>query len=139
MNCEKHTSNCAQHEDGALTMSFQETSASICDLPFDLLKYCFSYISGSYITVAPVSRRFFSSYSTDDSDTVNSADTLLKIGKNKRTTADTVSSDLKLTEYCFTLDAPDKFMHKVCYKSIMKGRQDIVECGLIFGVDFEEV
>lgn len=93
MNCEQHTSNYA-HEDGALTMRFQETSASISDLPNYLLKHCFSFISGSYITVAPVSRRFFSSYATisiDDSDTVNSADTLLKIGKNKRTTADALS------------------------------------------------
>ncbi|GFH47598.1 hypothetical protein CTEN210_04073 [Chaetoceros tenuissimus] len=113
---------------------------SIIDLPNDLLKHCFSFVPGSYITIAPVSKQFFQNYCTvgmDDSNTVNSADTLLKIGRNKRTTADAVSSDLYLTELSFISNAPNKFMNKVCQKAIMKGRKDIIECATVFGVDFE--
>ncbi|GFH47599.1 hypothetical protein CTEN210_04074 [Chaetoceros tenuissimus] len=114
---------------------------SISDLPNDLLKHCFSFIPGSYITVAPVSRQFFSNYSTvdiDDSLTVSSTDALLKIGRNKRTTADAVASDVFLTEYGFLNNAPIEFMHEVCRKAIMKGRKDIIECATVFGVDFKQ-
>jgi hypothetical protein len=116
-------------------------SASISDLPNDLLKHCFSFIPGSYITVAQVSRQFFSNYSTvdiDDSLTVLSTDALLKIGRNKRTTADAVSNDVFLTEYGFINNAPTEFMNEVCRKAIMKGRKDIIECATVFGIDFKE-
>ncbi|GFH47630.1 hypothetical protein CTEN210_04105 [Chaetoceros tenuissimus] len=120
----------------------EELSASISDLPNDLLKHCFSFIPGSYITIAPVSRQFHRNYSTmdmDDSLTALSTDSLLKIGRNRRTTADAVSYDIKLTEYCFVIFAPRDFMIKVCKKAASKGRTDILECAKIFGVDLFEV
>ncbi|GFH47643.1 hypothetical protein CTEN210_04118 [Chaetoceros tenuissimus] len=113
-------------------------SASISDLPNDLLKHCFSFIPGSYVTVAPVSRQFFSNYSTrgmDDSTAMLSAASLLKIGRNKRTTVDAVSSDIKLTEYCFINAAPKEFMMKVYQSAALKSRIDILQCANIFGVD----
>ncbi|GFH47646.1 hypothetical protein CTEN210_04121 [Chaetoceros tenuissimus] len=116
--------------------------ASISDLPNDLLKHCFSFIPGSYITIAPVSRHFFTNYCTvgiDDSIAVLSADSLLKIGRNKRTTADAVSDDIKLTEYAFINNAPEDFMIKVCQSAAMKGLTDILECAKIFGVDLIKV
>ena len=114
---------------------------SISDLPNDLLKHCFSFIPGSYVIVAPVSRHFFTNYCTvgmDDSDTVNSADALFQICRNKATTTDAVASDLYLTELSFINNAPNKFMIKACRKAIMKGRKDIIECASLFGVDFEK-
>ncbi|GFH48894.1 hypothetical protein CTEN210_05370 [Chaetoceros tenuissimus] len=117
-------------------------SASISNLPNDVLKHCFSFIPGSYVTVAPVSRQFFSNYSTVgicDSDSVNSADSLLKIGKNRRTTADAVASDIKLTEYCMINEAPEEFMIKACQKAASKGRTDIIECAHILGIDIKKV
>ena len=92
-------------------------SASISDLPTDLLNYCFSFIPGSYITVAPVSRHFFSNYCTvgiPELSNMNSADPLLKIGRNKTTTEFGVSS-VELTELAILTDAPLKFIHRVCY------------------------
>ncbi|GFH47641.1 hypothetical protein CTEN210_04116 [Chaetoceros tenuissimus] len=113
-------------------------SASISDLPNDLLKHCFSFIPGQYVTVAPVSRQFHRNYCTvgiDDSLTALTTDTLLKVGKNRRTTAESVSDDIKLTEYCFINNAPKKFMMKVCREAALKGRIDMIECADIFGVD----
>ncbi|GFH47644.1 hypothetical protein CTEN210_04119 [Chaetoceros tenuissimus] len=117
-------------------------SASISDLPNDLLKHCFSFIPGSYIMVAPVSRQFFSNYCTrgmDDSTAMLSAASLLKIGRNKRTTAESVSDDIKLTEYCFIKNAPEDFIIKVCQSAALKGRIDILECAKIFGIDLIKV
>ncbi|GFH47594.1 hypothetical protein CTEN210_04069 [Chaetoceros tenuissimus] len=120
----------------------EKPSASISDLPNDLLKHCFSFIPGSYVTVAPVSRQFFSNYSTmdmDDSAIMLSAGSLLKIGRNKRTTADAVSNDVKLTEYCFIKNAPKEFMIEVCQSAALKGHKDILECANIFGIEFAEM
>lgn len=75
-----------------------------------------------------------------ESAAFNSTDSLLTIGKNKRTTADAVSNDVKkLTEYAFVNNAPEDFMIKVCRKSARKGRKDILECADIFGVEFSEI
>ncbi|GFH47638.1 hypothetical protein CTEN210_04113 [Chaetoceros tenuissimus] len=87
------------------SLSAEVPSASICDLPNDLLKYCFAFIPGSYVTIAPVCKQFFGSYITlgiHESAAFSSPDVLLKVGRNRRTTADAVSNDVKLTEYCFT-------------------------------------
>ncbi|GFH47645.1 hypothetical protein CTEN210_04120 [Chaetoceros tenuissimus] len=122
--------------------SEEVSSASISNLPNDLLKYCFSFIPGSYITVAPVSRQFHRNYCTqgmDDSLTVLSTDSILKIGKNRRTTVDAVSNDVNLTEYCFINKAPEDFMIKVCQRAATKRRTDILECANIFGTDFGKV
>lgn len=99
-------------------------SASISDLPNDLLKYCFSFIPGCYVTVAPVSRQFFSNYSTlgiHESAAFNSPDVLLKVGRNKRTTVDAVSNDVNLTEYAFINNAPEDFMLKSMPKRSNEG------------------
>ncbi|GFH55038.1 predicted protein [Chaetoceros tenuissimus] len=120
----------------------EEPSASLQDLPNDVLKYCFSFIPGSYITVGPVSMNFYSNYSTlgiHESASFNSAETLLEIGKNRRTTADAVSSDIKLTEYCFVVDAPEKFMEKVFCMAATKSRRDIIECCKTFGINCNKV
>ncbi|GFH47592.1 hypothetical protein CTEN210_04067 [Chaetoceros tenuissimus] len=117
-------------------------SASISDLPNDLLKHCFSFIPGSYVNVAPVSRQFFSNYSTvgiDDSLTALSTDVLLKIGRNRRTTVDAVSNDAQLTEYCFIIAAPDDFMIKVCHKAALKGRTDVIDCAKAFRINLDNV
>ncbi|GFH47633.1 hypothetical protein CTEN210_04108 [Chaetoceros tenuissimus] len=114
-------------------------SASISDLPNDLLKHCFSFIPGSYVIVAPVSRQFHKNYCTqgmDDSLTALSTDSILKIGRNRRTTVNAASNDVKLTEYCFINKAPEDFMIKVCRKAAMKGHIDVIECANAFGVDF---
>ncbi|GFH47637.1 hypothetical protein CTEN210_04112 [Chaetoceros tenuissimus] len=113
-------------------------SASISDLPNDILKHCFSFIPGQYITVAPVSRHFHRNYCTigmDDSLNALSTDILLQIGKNRSTTVDAVSDDIKLTEYCFIKNTPKEFMIKVCQIAAMKGRTDIIECANVFGID----
>ncbi|GFH47634.1 hypothetical protein CTEN210_04109 [Chaetoceros tenuissimus] len=117
-------------------------SASISDLPNDLLKHCFNFIPDSYITIAPVSRQFHRNYCTrgmDDSLTALSTDVILQVGRNKRTTADAASNDVKLTEYCFINNAPKEFMIQVCVKAAMKGRIDVIECVNIFGVDLMKV
>ncbi|GFH47636.1 hypothetical protein CTEN210_04111 [Chaetoceros tenuissimus] len=98
----------------------------------------FSFIPGSYVTIGCVSKQFYSDYSTrgiHESAAFNSADSLLKIGKNRRTTVDAVSNDVKLTEYCFVNSAPEEFMMKVCRKAAMKGHIDVIECANAFGVD----
>ena len=48
------------------------------------------------------------------------------------------SSDVFLTEYGFINNAPIEFMHEVCREAIMKGRKDIIECAIVFGIDFKE-
>ncbi|GFH47602.1 predicted protein [Chaetoceros tenuissimus] len=119
----------------------EEPSASLKDLPNDVLKHCFSFIPGSYIAVAPVCRQFYSNYCTmgmDDSDTVNSADALFQISRNKRTTADAVSNDVYLTELSFILDAPKEFVYKVCNKAAIKRHHDVIECAVAFGVEYGE-
>ncbi|GFH47593.1 hypothetical protein CTEN210_04068 [Chaetoceros tenuissimus] len=102
-----------------------------------------SFIPGSYITVAPVSRQFFTKYCTvgiDDSDIVNSAETLLKIAKNKRTTADVVSDNVELFEHFIVNDvAPVDFLNTVTCRAASKGRRDILEYALIFGVNIGKV
>ncbi|GFH47660.1 predicted protein [Chaetoceros tenuissimus] len=116
-------------------------SASISDLPNDLLKHCFSFIPGSYITIAPVSRHFFSNYCTvgvPELANVNSADNLLKIDQNKMTTAFGVSS-VELTELAILSNAPSKFIHRVCYRAALNDRKDIIDCALLYRVDFTEV
>ena len=120
----------------------EELSTSLQDLPNDVLKYCFSFIPGSYITVGPVSKHFYSNYSTlgiHESATLNSANILLQIRKNKRTTAGAVSSDLQLTEYCFIIGAPDKFMEKVCVEAAIKSRRDILDCSETFGINCKNI
>lgn len=127
---------------GSSNGSKEVPSASISDLPNDLLKYCFSFIPGQYITVAPVCRHFFSNYCTVgmcDSDTVNSADSLLKIGKNKRTSADVVSDDVLLFEHYITNNAPKEFIESVCCQAASKGRRNILEYAPIFGIDVGQV
>ncbi|GFH44920.1 hypothetical protein CTEN210_01394 [Chaetoceros tenuissimus] len=112
------------------------------DLPNDVLKYCFSFIPGSYVTVGPVSKHFYSNYSTlgiHESASFNAADTLLQIGRNKRTTVGAVSSDLQLTEYCFIVGAPDKFMEKVCTEAAIKSRRDILDCSETFGINCKNI
>jgi hypothetical protein len=64
---------------------------------------------------------------------------LLKIGNNRVTTADAVASDLQLTENCFILEAPMKFMQKVCYNAAVRGHTDILECAFTFGLDGEKL
>ncbi|GFH47596.1 hypothetical protein CTEN210_04071 [Chaetoceros tenuissimus] len=119
----------------------EELSASFEDLQNenDVMNVIFSFIPGSYVTIGCVSKQFYSDYSTrgiHESAAFNSADSLLKIGKNRRTTADSVSNDIELTEYCFINSAPEEFMMKVCQKAALKGRTDILECAKIFGVNF---
>lgn len=118
--------------------SAEAPSASVSDLPNDLLKQCFSFIPGQYITVAPVCRHFFSNYCTvgmGESETANSADALFQISRNKRTTADAVSNDVHLTELSFILDAPKEFIYKVCNKAARKRHRDVIECAVAFGVE----
>ncbi|GFH47597.1 hypothetical protein CTEN210_04072 [Chaetoceros tenuissimus] len=127
------------HRDGS--SGFEASTVSISDLPNDLLKHCFSFVPGSYITVAPVSKQFYRNYCTrgiDDSLTVLSTDILLKIGKNRRTTADAVSNDLQLTEYAFLNEAPEEFMNKVCHEAAEKNRVDILKCAHAFGIDIRD-
>ncbi|GFH47591.1 hypothetical protein CTEN210_04066 [Chaetoceros tenuissimus] len=117
-------------------------AASISNLPNDLLKHCFSFIPGQYVTVAPVCRQFFTSYCTvglGDNDTVNSAEALLKIGKNKRTTADVVADDVLLFEHYITNNAPKEFIESVCCRAASRGRRDILEYAPIFGVDVRDI
>lgn len=128
--------------DGSSNLSKEVPSASISDLPNDLLKHCFSFVPDSNVTVAPVCRQFFRNYCTvgiDDSLTALSTNVLLKIGQNKRTTVDAVSNDIKLTEYCFINNAPEDFMIKVCREAAMKEHTDILECATIFGIDLIKV
>ena len=118
----------------------EEPLASLKDLPNDLLKYCFSFIPGSYIAVAPVCRHFYSNYCTmgmDDSDTANSADALFQISWNKRTIVDAVSNDVYLTELSFILDAPKEFMYKVFNKAAIKRCRDVIKCAVAFGFGVE--
>ncbi|GFH49923.1 hypothetical protein CTEN210_06399 [Chaetoceros tenuissimus] len=113
-------------------------SASINDLPNDILQHCFSFIPGQYVTVGPVSKQFYINYSLlgiQATSAFITADMLLNIGNNRRTTADAVASDLQLTEYCFILEAPVDFMQRVCYNAAIRGRTDIVECAFTFGLD----
>ena len=120
----------------------EEPSASIIDLPNDVLKHCFSFIPGQYISAGPVCKHFYKNYSTvgiDDSIFVLSTEVLLKIGQNRRTTADAVASAIDLTEYAFVNNAPQDFMNRVCCKAAMKGRTDILECANIFGLPLKEI
>jgi len=68
----------------------EERSATIADIQNenDIMNLIFSFIPGSYVTIAPLSKQFYSDYSTrgiHESAAFNSADSLLKIGRNKRT------------------------------------------------------
>ena len=125
----------------------EDPTASIGDLPSDVLKHCFSFIPGSYVTVAPVSRHFFSNYVTlgiHESAAFNSADSILKMGRNRRTTVDSttvdaVSNDMKLTEYAFMSKAPQEFLNKVCIKAAAKGRKHILEFAAAFGMDVAQI
>ncbi|GFH47631.1 hypothetical protein CTEN210_04106 [Chaetoceros tenuissimus] len=134
------------HGDSGISLcsspSEEVPSATLKDLPNDLLKHCLSFIPGSYVTIAPVSRQFFSNYVTlgiHESAALNSPDELLKVGKNKRTTGDAVSNDIKLTEYAFINNAPKEFMIQVCRKAAANIRIDILECASIFGIEFSEM
>ncbi|GFH47595.1 hypothetical protein CTEN210_04070 [Chaetoceros tenuissimus] len=127
--------------------SREDPTASIGDLPSDVLKHCFGFIPGSYVTVAPVSRHFFSNYVTlgiHESAAFNSADSILKMGRNRRTVVDSatveaVSNDMKLTEYAFMSKAPQEFLNKVCRKAAAKGRKDILEFAAAFGMDVAQI
>jgi len=74
----------------------------------------------------------------DDSGTVNSADVLFQISRNKRTTVNAVSNDVYLTELSFLLDAPKEFIYKVCNKAAIKRHHDVIECAVAFGVEHGE-
>ena len=81
----------------------EEPSASLQDLQQDndVMNLIFSFIPGSYTTIGCVSKLFYRDYSTrgiHESADFKSADSLLRIGRMKRTTAEAVSSDIKLTE-----------------------------------------
>ncbi|GFH55041.1 hypothetical protein CTEN210_11517 [Chaetoceros tenuissimus] len=120
----------------------EQPSVSIIDLPNDVLKHCFSFIPGQYISVGPVCKHFYRNYSTvgiDDSMLVLSTEVLFKIGQNRRTTADAVASAIDLTEYAFVNNAPQDFMSRVYCKAAMKGRKDILECANIFGLPLKEI
>ncbi len=100
-------------------------SASISDLPTDLLKYYFSFIPGSYIAVAPVSRHFFSNYcpvGVPELSNMNYADPLLKIGRNKTTTEFGVSSVSRCSLEIYS----QRLL------SALNGRQDIIDCALAY-------
>ncbi|GFH47639.1 hypothetical protein CTEN210_04114 [Chaetoceros tenuissimus] len=136
MNVEKRmkTSHAKEEEPSASFQNIENEN--------DVMNVIFSFIPGSYVTIAPVSKQFYSNYSTrgiHESAAFNSADSLLKIGRNRRTTVDAVSDDIKLTEYCFVNSAPKEFMMKVYQSAAMKSRKDILECANIFGIEFEEM
>ncbi|GFH53327.1 hypothetical protein CTEN210_09803 [Chaetoceros tenuissimus] len=129
-------------EDGSSTSEALQPSATMNDLPSEVVKNIFSFVGkGNYCFVAPVSKEFCYNYLTMDvieDKFAHKMDCQLAIGKNKFTTAEAASSSFELAEYCF-FEAPDDFLKKIVKNAIRKGKRDILELGHAMGIDVEEL
>ncbi|GFH50089.1 hypothetical protein CTEN210_06565 [Chaetoceros tenuissimus] len=113
----------------------------IQDLPPEIFQHCLDFVGkGNFAFVAPVSKQFYWEYINLGVDrTVYDADTVLEQGRNKRTTAEVVSNgSLRLATECF-LKAPKEFKEEVCRRAAVKGRVDILDCGVALGVDMKSI
>ncbi|GFH53312.1 hypothetical protein CTEN210_09788 [Chaetoceros tenuissimus] len=119
-----------------------EPSATMNDLPSEVIKSIFSYVGkGNYCFVAPVSKDFCFNYLTMnviEDKFAHKLDYLQAIDRNKITTVEAASFSLELAEYCF-FKAPEDFQRRVVNRAIREGRIDIVEMADAMGVDVKNL
>ncbi|GFH53190.1 hypothetical protein CTEN210_09666 [Chaetoceros tenuissimus] len=110
-----------------------QPSATMNDLPTDLMKNIFSFVGeGNYCFVGPVSKDFCYNYLTFDlidDKFDHKLDYIQAIGRNKVTTIEAALSSMELAEHCF-LYAPDKFQKELFRIAARNGRQDILEMAI---------
>ncbi|GFH53333.1 hypothetical protein CTEN210_09809 [Chaetoceros tenuissimus] len=118
-----------------------EPSATIIDMPDDLIKNIFSFVGkGNYCFIGPVSKYFCYNYLTMDvieDKFAHKLDYLQAIGRNKFTTAEAASFSFALAEDCF-LKAPEDFQEEVVRNVASKGKLDILELGHAMGIDVKK-
>ncbi|GFH53306.1 hypothetical protein CTEN210_09782 [Chaetoceros tenuissimus] len=129
-------------ENGSSTGNPLEPSATINDLPSEIMKNIFSFVGkGSYYFIGPISKDFCFNYLTMDvieDNVAHKMDYLQAIDRNKITTAEAVASSFDLAGYCF-FKAPENFQIQIVEKAISEGNVEVVEMGHAMGIDVKKL
>ncbi|GFH53381.1 hypothetical protein CTEN210_09857 [Chaetoceros tenuissimus] len=130
------------HQNSKVQAKKEQPSATINDLPSEILKNIFSYVGrGNYALVGPVSKDFCYNYLTMDvieDKLAHKMDVQLAIQRNSGTTIEAASSSKALAEYCFLHDAPPEFLNQMSLKAIAEGNRDVVKVALAMGFDITQ-
>ncbi|GFH53407.1 hypothetical protein CTEN210_09883 [Chaetoceros tenuissimus] len=115
----------------------------INELPQELFQHCLEFVGkGNFAFVAPVSKHFYWNYisvGVPMENNILTVDALLQIGRNKYTSAEAIATgSMRLATECF-LEAPYEFQEAICRYAAIHGRDDILECGISFGLPMPDV